>query len=545
MKNNRFQLNNKNTKLNMIPKLLSKRIYRWLFSILSGILLVVSFPNTGSFYPLIFIAFVPLLLIENYLTGNKNSSLFVFAHAYLAFFIYNLGVTWWVYNSSVEGGLMAFFANSLLMALAFLVYHRINKKIGAKWRVLLFASIWLSFEFFHFRWELSWPWLTVGNVFANSPILIQWYSITGVLGGSLWILIVNGLFSKFLISSNVGVFKKNSLQKIAFILILPVLISLALFYTKSTSGKPFRVLLLQPNVDPFSKFSTSSEQQLNSLLSQIDHSISSKTELIVAPETSLLPGYAFDEDRIDKEIVSHLFREKRAAWNNADLLIGATTQRLFNSKHSHVSKYIPQMNAYYETYNSSLLFSERAKVNVVHKSKLVLGVEKIPFSSIFPFLENLAIDLGGSSGTLGIEKESKVLNTKGVSFSPSVCYESIYGEFVAKQTKKGAQFIAIITNDGWWGNSPGHRQHFALARLRAIENNKYVIRSANTGISGVINNRGEVVSKTEYWKKDQINATIFLNSSKTIYQYFGDLIGYFALVGAVVFYAMRWLGKAK
>lgn len=527
----------------LIEKMLSKAVYRWLFTIKTGVLLVLSFPFTGSLFPLIFVALVPLLLVENSL--KRTASISIFLHAYVAFFIYNLGVTWWVYNSSAEGGLMAFFANSLLMALAFLFYHRIKRKIGSHWQILLFASVWISFEFLHFNWELSWPWLTFGNVFADAPVLVQWYSITGVLGGSFWILLTNGIIAKYLIVNDENPWRKRALKTLIFVLVSPILVSLSMYFSKDTGGREFQVLVLQPNVDPYEKFNSSSEKQLNDLMDQINQSITPKTKLIIAPETALLPGFAFDEDRINREVISHLFREKRAGWNNADVLIGANTQRLFDEPNSHVSRFIPEMNQYYETYNSSLLFSNKSTVDIVHKSKLVLGVEKIPFSRYFPSLENLAIDLGGSSGTLGIEEDYEVMQCRNTIFTPSVCYESIYGEFVAKQTKKGSGFIAIITNDGWWGNTPGHRQHFELARLRAIENNKYVVRSANTGISGVINNRGDVVKKTEYWKKDAFATSIYTNESKTIYQYLGDFIAYFALIATVLFYIMRWVLTKK
>ena len=89
-----------------------------------------------------------------------------------------------------------------------------------------------------------------------------------------------------------------------------------------------------------------------------------------------------------------------------------------------------------------------------------------------------------------------------IDVAPIICYESIYGEFVAKQANQGADFLCILTNDGWWGDSPGHAQHFSFAKLRAIENRKWVARSANTGISGFIDEKGNVIQKTSYWTTD-------------------------------------------
>src|SRR6218665_140479 len=162
---------------------------KFVLCLLSGLILVVSFPITGSLFPLSFIAWVPLLLVEEGLSSKKRSGWRIFFFSYITFFIYNLGTTWWVYNASIGGAIMAFFANSLLMAIAFTVYHLLNKFVGRNWWKVSFVSVWLTFELLHFHWELSWPWLTLGNAFASANYLVQWYSITGAFGGSLWILV--------------------------------------------------------------------------------------------------------------------------------------------------------------------------------------------------------------------------------------------------------------------------------------------------------------------------------------------------------------------
>ena len=155
----------------------------------------------------------------------------------------------------------------------------------------------------------------------------------------------------------------------------------------------------------------------------------------------------------------------------------------------------------------------------------MLGVEKVPFSNVFPQLEQLSINNGGASGTLGIEDYAQVLTSRGITFAPVVCYESIYGGFISEQCKKGAELIFIITNDGWWGNTPGYKQHLAFARLRAIENRKSIARSANTGTSCFINQRGDVIKKTEWWKEASIKSSLKRNSIKTFYSMNGDIIG--------------------
>jgi apolipoprotein N-acyltransferase len=167
------------------------KAHRYLLSTLSGLLMVLCFPYTGSITPLVFVAWIPLLLVESYISRQKYKSGKVFIHGYLTFLIYNVGTTWWVYNASQGGSILAFLMNTLLMALAFYAFHLTKKYVGHKEGIISLVLYWIAFEYFHYDWESSWPWLTFGNVFSIHPSWIQWYSVSGALGGSLWILIVN------------------------------------------------------------------------------------------------------------------------------------------------------------------------------------------------------------------------------------------------------------------------------------------------------------------------------------------------------------------
>lgn len=522
----------------MIQKFTQSRLNRWILTVLTGVLLTLSFPETGSLSWLSFVAWIPILAVESYFSNQKKSAS-MFLHAYVSFFIYNVGATWWIYHASAGGAYMAFFANSLLMALTFLVFHRLKKKLSGNWTLALLICAWLSFEFLHYNWELSWPWLNLGNVFAIHPTWVQWYAVTGVLGGTLWILIVNYLFYKTLSKPSLKL-KNNYLIAGLAVILIPITFSYITYFSKSISGKPYEVAVIQPNIDPYGeKFVLSNEEQLLSILNQADKVVTKNTKLVVAPETALFPNGYIYEGNIRKEVFFHQINEHRARWRNAGFLIGASTFQLFDKKVSSVAYFQPQFNSFLEQYNSSILFDNTPNPKIIHKSKLVLGVEKIPFVNMFPFLENWAVEMEGGSGSNGVEKEPKVFTKNQVSFAPVVCYESVYGEWVAKQTKLGAHFIAVITNDGWWKDTPGYKQHFHFSRLRAIESNKYVVRSANTGRSGIINNRGDVVKQTAWWQKDAFTATIQLNLDKTLYQQLGDFIGVFAVVGLISFYFMR------
>jgi apolipoprotein N-acyltransferase len=511
------------------------RVHRYGLSILSGLLLFLSFPYSGSLTFLTYVAWIPLLIVEREIILRRLKSAPVFLHAYVCFLIYNIGSTWWIWFASPGGALMAFILNSLLMSLAFFLFHWIGKRTGRMMGYFSFIVCWIGFEYLHHHWELSWPWLSLGNVFSIHPMLIQWYSITGISGGTLWILSINLLL--FHIIERLWIQKKSFQQEwrlsliTCLILLMPIITSVLMYYQREQPKRSVECVVVQPNIDPYlEKFTSDVSSQLDKTLQLASKKVTSRTELVIAPETAISQGF-FEEEFTLLPFYDRLITQVKK-WENASLLIGASTATKFPNKHSRASRPFDSKH-YYEAYNSAL-FLNRTQAMFYHKSKLVLGVEKLPFSDWFPFLEQLSIENGGTSGTLGVADKPEVLRTDRFSFAPLICYESIYGEFNAEQCAKGAEAIVVITNDGWWRDTPGYKQHASFSRLRAIENQRYVARSANTGISCFINNRGEQLQQTGWWQPAVLRETIGLFTETTFYSRNGDVIGRAALVAALL-----------
>jgi apolipoprotein N-acyltransferase len=518
---------------------------RFLLSIISGILMVLSFPYTGSITPLVFISWIPLLIVESNVIKQKYRSSKVYIHALITFFIYNLGATWWIWNASAGGAVFAIVLNALIMAFVFYLFHVSRKSFGKTGYVLLLL-FWIAFEYIHFHWELSWPWLNFGNVFSITPSIVQWFSITGILGGTLWVLVLNLI--GFFIIRNVFVQLKSWKEQSKLILIfslvigLPIIVSLGLYFSYNEKIDPVEIVAIQPNIDPYNeKFNTVLKSQLDKIFIQGDKGCSEKTKFVLAPETAI--SATFYEEELTRLPFYEYMLTRKDNWKGVSFLTGASTLCFYEKKNSTASRKIDGGPGYIESYNTSLLIDHENNPHFVHKSKLVLGVEKIPFTTVLPWLEQMAINLDGASGSLGIEKEPKVLKDHGVTFAPSICYESIYGEFISQQVKKGAELIFVITNDGWWGDTPGYKQHASFSRLRAIENRRSLARSANTGISCFINQRGDVIQKTAWWKPAVIKCELNKNKELTIYSRFGDVIGkLFAFITVIV---ILFLGITK
>ena len=136
-----------------------------------------------------------------------------------------------------------------------------------------------------------------------------------------------------------------------------------------------------------------------------------------------------------------------------------------------------------------------------------------------------SFDLGGTTGSLGRQMEpTNFVLKNGTKVAPVICYESVFGGYLAQYIRKGAELIVVITNDGWWRNTPGYKQHFSFSRLRAVETRRSVARAANTGISCFINQRGDVFQPTPWWTETAISGEVNLNDEITFYVKYGDYI---------------------
>lgn len=491
--------------------------------------MMISFPYSGSLTPLVFVSWLPLLFIESYITKNNYRSGKVFIHSYVAFLVYNLGSTWWVWNADPGGASLAFILNSLLMAITFYAFHLTKKYLGEKEGYISLLFLWIGFEYFHYNWEMSWTWLSLGNSFSIVPSWIQWYSYVGVLGGSLWVLLVNLLFFRSL----QNVYLKKESWRIqtpiiwsgALLVILPIAFSSYTYYNYEEVGDVAEIVAIQPNIDPYDvKFDPESFQgQLDTFIRLADSLVTDKTKLVVAPETAL--AIPFTESDIQSyDFFKYILEERKNKMYDVPWYIGASTYSFFTEKHSRAS-HLRKDGLFFESYNSSMLITKNSDVEFLHKSKLVPGVEVIPFSDALPFLETLSINNGGTTGTLGIEESPQVFEMEGLTIAPVVCYESIYGEWVAEQCRKGASLIAIITNDGWWKDTPGYKQHLSFASLRSIENRRSLVRSANTGTSCFVNQRGDILQATNWWEEDAIRGEVHLNKEMTFFTQYGNVLG--------------------
>jgi len=531
-----------------------------LLSILSGFLLWLAWPPMHYTTFLLFVALVPMLVaMENIIqsqTAKKGKR--IFGTTFIGFFIWNTLSIYWVYNSlktigpaiAVPITLIPYMLGPLLMSSACWLYYKLRTTTPMGWSLGALVCFWIAYEYLHQNWDLNFPWMTLGNGFAVSHTWVQWYEYTGAYGGTIWIWVVNILI--FLIYNGLG--KTDSKSRLKLItaavlaLILPLAISLYRYNSYTEQFDPSNIVVAQPNIDPYAKATDIPVHQQISILTHLSDSLAQpNTEFFIWPETAI--SDSMDEDHVRTNNYFLQIQQFLNRYKNGNVITGAETYKIYNNRATATANAIDG-GRFVDNFNTALNIENSATVQFYHKSKLVPGAESLPFGDALSFLKPAFEHLGGAVGSYGGQTDPSVFYSQsGIGVTPAICYESIWGEWIARSVRKGSQFIAIITNDGWWENTSGKDQHLDYAKLRAIETRRWVCRSANTGISAFINQRGDIVKQTQWWTKTAVKQNINLNSDITFYVKNGDYLpkagSLFAVLGIVIIVARLRLRKRQ
>lgn len=511
----------------------------------SSLLLWAAWPASPLTF-LIFIAWIPLLWLETIVESRKK----FFGYTYITMLGWNLLTTWWIWNASPPGAAGAFLANSFLMCFPWLGFKIVKKWQGETIGYISLVAFWMCFEFIHLQdWGLSWPWLTLGNVFATHPEWIQWYEYTGTSGGTAWILLMN-IFLFLHLKNNFtrsGAKIYKQLLIAILLLVIPIGISFLVGLHMRMPGGAKNIVVVQPNIDPYEKISTGSfEAQLQKLIHLSEQEIDANTALVIWPETALYTGNGIDEDKLKQNFFLNPLWGFLQRHPNITLFTGIESYRVYDSKKTSTARPAGESGFYYDAFNGSALLDSAGPIGFYHKSMLVPGVETLPW--FLKFIDSWFEKFGGTTAGYARQAERTVLNDgrHGFKIAPAICYESIYGEYMSMYVKNGANIICIITNDGWWGNTPGYKQHMNYARLRAIETRKWVARSANTGISCFIDPYGGIHKAKPWDNAAAIKMSVPTNNAHSFYVKFGDILSRIMAVMStllVIWGLYSWIGK--
>ena len=452
----------------------AKVLKDYLLCLLSAVLLILSFPKFNLEF-LAWVGFVPLFFaLQN---KTKWQAFFL---AYFTGIIFWLGTIYWLAHVTLAGMIILALYLALYFGVFGLIISTINYKLSTM-NLIFISSLWVLLEYLRSHLFTGFPWALLGySQYLNLPV-IQIADITGAWGVSFLVMMVNVFIYKVIGQKN-----KNMVLLPIFLLAFSLSYGYYKLHLQPTTYnlQPFKISVIQGNIPQELKWDPEYKDFIvDKYLTLTRQAVKDKPDLIIWPEAAL-PS-VLEEEPLYYETTQHFVKEI-----NTPLLLGAVTSK----------------NSLY--YNSALLISQEAQIsNKYNKLHLVPFGEYLPLRRIFRFLEAI-VPIGDF--TSGKEYTIFELPAAGrrppVTFSVLICFEDLFPQISRQFVKRGAGFLVNITNDAWFKKTPSPYQHLQASVFRAVENRVFLVRAANTGVSGFISPCGKIVSLVS----DKLGNNIFI-----------------------------------
>lgn len=459
--------------------------------------------------PLAFVVLVPAFIATMRLTAPQ-----AFAYHFAAGIAYNLIMYWWIYNVMKVGPAFVIGGGLVLLILFLSLFNGLlgwmfRVLAGRPYGLLAYPVLWGGLEALRTLGEMSFPWNDMGYALGNRLSLIQAASHLGIFGLSMAVIACNCL--AFAAWRNRGALRLAAgLLAAAVPLGLFVQGSLSLSRPDPEGAPSLDISLVQPSIPQTKKWE---EHYFQDVIQRTwdtmegapaDTARLAGTDLIVLAETAV-PDFLRSRPELSERF-SVLARK-----SGADVLVGALD---FASDPKPYRSYI--------FYNSAFLFSANGETDDVRqysKLRLVPFSEALPFAGLFPILNY--VNLGEGDFSSG---KDYALWSRRVHYSPSICYEIIYPDFVRGARRKGADMLVNITNDGWFGYSNAPFMHANIARFRAIEAGIPIARVSNAGISLFYDYKGRILGRTRLSEVTVLRRKLPIISRETWYLRHGDMV---------------------
>lgn len=514
--------------------------------ICTGILLGIS-ALPESFYYLSFVAFVPLLFAADNALPYKSPFLVFTLQVLIALVVFYMFGYYWVIETANLGFLIAFIV--LLPYALIIACYILFKKKSSHFSALYFIAAWLTMELMQANLQLGSPFYNLGNNLGANVKIIQWYEFTGAAGGTLWILLVNVLLYSLI--KNIRVNQKKNLQKGAIlvaVLFTPIIISYFIYSNYVEKGFSKEVIVVHPSTDNRDvKYRLNIYELMDIYLDIILPEITTQTEYVVLPETAITnAGWVKDFNR---NMVFNHFNERTDSFPDLKLITGAITyEKIPNVETIKHYKKIPgiryseKYRIWYYTYNAALQIDKKQPPQIRAKDKLVPYQEYAPYPTILPRIAPVGIDFQFSKR----EDNSSVFKVaNSLKTAAFVCYEVIYSKLFYKAAKNGAQAFFVLLNEGWYESNRVPKQFLKHSLIKAVENRRSIAHSSNMGISAIINQRGDVIDKTESKEARVLKSEIKMNRKVTLVVMIGNYIEILASVVAVCLFLFQIFIKKR
>jgi apolipoprotein N-acyltransferase len=518
----------------------------WQLILLSATLQILIFP-LPNLYMLSWVAITPLLIAILRARPPKTlqlqagikllpaSPLQAFVLAYACGILWYAGTCYWIYSVMHQyGGVNtpAGIGILILFCLYLAIYHGVFGLLVSllargspnNLRALLLSPVlWVAVELARTR-ITGFPWGLLGTTQVDNIPLARIASVTGVYGLSFEIMLVNAaLAAAFLVE------REKRKRLLLAVVIAALILQAGRLVPAPASPADRSAVLVQANV-PILEGSDWTKQYFNDTLRDLSEiSLNSNgglhPDLIVWPES---PAPFYNSDPLFRDAVNAVARK-----SNAWLLTGSIGTRNASATPDQAT----------EIYNSASLVSPHGDwTSRYDKIHLVPFGEYVPFKQIFSFAGGLTKEVGDfSRGT-----SRAPLDAGGAKLGTFICYESIFPDDIRQFAENGAQVLVNISNDGWYGDSGAYAQHLKQSRMRAVENNRWLLLDTNTGLTAVIDPNGRIMASAPRKKRTALRAPYALSNATTFYTRHGDEFAYLCAIISIAALFMRlFVGKEQ
>ena len=505
--------------------------------LVSGVLLGLSFPPF-PLYGLAWVALVPVLIRWSRLPLGWM----LLRETYSTFLVMAAIAGHWVLFheqalTALTSGLGLLLV-PLPMTLPFILSALVKRRFGTLVGFVALVAMWLAMEFLMTHSPAALPWLLLGNTQAEAMLFNQFADVAGVGGLTLWLWLLNGALFWLMEARPLP-------ARVGFGLALAALVAAPVFYGNwrlpqlETPTEHVTVGIVQPAIAPKQWADVASGERVNLLASLSNVMLlreknTRPADLLVWPETALPVYY---DVRRQQELYGRL--TAWAADRDVALLTGAIT-RYDSAPDLTVEPVVAQRYAEVTPYyNSALLFNAAARTQQYDKIHMIPFAERVPLVEWRAALAALGVASGGV-GAYGLGDRETVFEVGDHRFGSLICYESLFGDHARRLVKQGADFLVVLSQDGWWGNSAGYKQHLALSRLRSVETRRTVVLSAVTGESGLVHPDGSMTSVAGWMDQKAEIVSVPALTARTYYTQHGDWIGRYGLFVST-FILLAWL----
>ncbi|HAL57534.1 MAG TPA: apolipoprotein N-acyltransferase [Bacteroidetes bacterium] len=536
---------------------------RLTLALMSGAMLGFAFPPS-PLASLAYVGLIPFLLLVETLRTTWQ----VLRYSYVMLFVFHALTLYWTGGFThgndpwlTASGTALILVHPLFYWPPILLFLFVRRRLGVIAGLASFPFFWIAYEYSHSLGEFSFPWISLGNSQAYDIYRIQIAEFTSTYGLSLLLLMFNILGFVLVVKLATAQWSIRSRNAVVTLLAMmgvyfgPLIFGKILVgrYEAMTNEGALKIGIIQPNIDPWEKwgkgFSSkwdSYSRQLEMFIAQTESLSRERPDLIVWPETAipfriLLPQYFSTWTSLRSKLDSI----------NVPVFTGLPFTTYYDSATAPLTAgRIGSSDVFYEDFNSAALLVPGQPVGPIYKKIVLVPYgERIPYAESFRFLIeplkwNVGIGMWGK-GTDTVVFALPRPNGRAILFSTLICYESVYPNFVRRFTELGAEFLVIITNDSWWGNTSGAYQHASYASLRAVENRRWIVRVANGGISGFVDPVGRIHHEKKLFSMASFVGEIVPRHELTYYARHGDVFAWASLFCAALFVILSLFVKRK